>query len=708
MNHRQHHHELVAAEAGDRILGAHAGADAAGHMLQQLVAGGVSPRVVDWLEAVEIDEQHGRGQVEPLAARQRLSQTVVEQGAVGQAGEGVEVGPPPHLVLPALALGHVGNQRHRADKPAVAVVQGAGNDALGKRRAVLAAVFDLAFPRALAAHRFRQRGRQRLIRAGGQQDARVDAQHVGLAVPGDDAERPVDLNDPAVPIGHRNAFGGGVEHPLADEQPFFEPDDIGNVGDGDDRAARAAAVVGRQAAAGNRRPDAPSVLALGIIEFVLQVFAQGPAARPGLVGNADALMGEDRFAALLQAVVVGGQNGQRRPVPPRDVAVAVQHDHAGRHHVEQAAVEFFAGLQAGFEGRALGNVVDEGIEQPAAVDLDRARIDLHRAHFARGEAVAEHEHLLPAAQRVIHGLQRGGERLDVDAVDAHARQHIGRITIEPARRPVGEHDAAGGGIGDVLDRQIVLENVEIERLLLLQGPVLPHAVHRKAARRQRQPQHEADADAVAEAVERDLRLERRQHVGGRQPDEGDDGQAVDAVPRKKALDRLMGRHGNEGAGGRGIEGQVGPVRIDRLAEQGRHAAVAGNVGAVGNVGGADGVARAKADACHLPREIERRDRHFQHAGEVPVRFEAAHERQLPAPADGAELRPGNEHVIAAGLLQGLKKRAAGQIAACRAGGRGRDQPAIGGKHADLRLGAGGHQGKHLAGFVGEAGGVRVP
>ena len=57
--------------------------------LQQLVAGFVAERVVDVLELVEIDEQHGAGVAVAAAARQQLLDAVADQRPVGQPGQAV-------------------------------------------------------------------------------------------------------------------------------------------------------------------------------------------------------------------------------------------------------------------------------------------------------------------------------------------------------------------------------------------------------------------------------------------------------------------------------------------------------------------------------------------------------------------------------------------------------------------------------------------
>ncbi len=64
------HDELVAAEAGDEILGTQHLAQAVGDRAQELVAAGMAERVVDLLELVEIDEQQRR---EALGMRARCA-----------------------------------------------------------------------------------------------------------------------------------------------------------------------------------------------------------------------------------------------------------------------------------------------------------------------------------------------------------------------------------------------------------------------------------------------------------------------------------------------------------------------------------------------------------------------------------------------------------------------------------------------------------
>ena len=56
----EQHGELVAAEAAHQVAVAHRAAQAAGEGLQHAVADAVAERVVDHLEAVEVEEEHGQ------------------------------------------------------------------------------------------------------------------------------------------------------------------------------------------------------------------------------------------------------------------------------------------------------------------------------------------------------------------------------------------------------------------------------------------------------------------------------------------------------------------------------------------------------------------------------------------------------------------------------------------------------------------------
>ena len=74
---------------------------------QQLVAGGVAEAVVDGLEVVEVDEQTAASRRCGAGARAARRQAILEQRAVGQAGEAVVEGLVAQLLEQREALGDV-------------------------------------------------------------------------------------------------------------------------------------------------------------------------------------------------------------------------------------------------------------------------------------------------------------------------------------------------------------------------------------------------------------------------------------------------------------------------------------------------------------------------------------------------------------------------------------------------------------------------
>ena len=79
------HDELVAAEPGDQVTVAARPGQPAGDGAEQLVAGAVPERVVDDLEAVEVQEQQGQ----LPALHEQVLELLGERGPVGQPGERV-------------------------------------------------------------------------------------------------------------------------------------------------------------------------------------------------------------------------------------------------------------------------------------------------------------------------------------------------------------------------------------------------------------------------------------------------------------------------------------------------------------------------------------------------------------------------------------------------------------------------------------------
>ena len=99
--------ELVAAEPGDGAVGAGDLEQPLGHLDEQGVADLVAEGVVDGLEPVDVQQEHGQAAGRALETGERVSQPVAEQGAVGQAGQGVGQRQPLELGLLAQPVAHV-------------------------------------------------------------------------------------------------------------------------------------------------------------------------------------------------------------------------------------------------------------------------------------------------------------------------------------------------------------------------------------------------------------------------------------------------------------------------------------------------------------------------------------------------------------------------------------------------------------------------
>jgi hypothetical protein len=83
------HGELVAADARDGVHRPHRAADPARDLAQELIAHLMPERVVDELEAVDVDEQQCHAAHAALRTDQGLVQPVREQRAIGQVCERV-------------------------------------------------------------------------------------------------------------------------------------------------------------------------------------------------------------------------------------------------------------------------------------------------------------------------------------------------------------------------------------------------------------------------------------------------------------------------------------------------------------------------------------------------------------------------------------------------------------------------------------------
>ena len=93
---RRENGEFVAAHPRDKIVGSRGRAQARGDPDQQRIAGRMAHGVVDGLELVEIDEQHGQGRLGSLQPARHFAK---QQRSVGGAGERIVEREPLDLIV---------------------------------------------------------------------------------------------------------------------------------------------------------------------------------------------------------------------------------------------------------------------------------------------------------------------------------------------------------------------------------------------------------------------------------------------------------------------------------------------------------------------------------------------------------------------------------------------------------------------------------
>ena len=179
----QHDDEFVAAHAHDDIGRAHRRSHALGDLLQQLVAHFVAARVVDVLEAVEIEEQHREHLPGLLAARDGFGQVRLQEQPVRHARQVIVIGEfveallvGEQLGLRLLALGQIAHQV--GHQPAVARLDGHAAHFDVHLAAVLEPLHQLDAAARLHARQRRDDGILRIVGAAQHRQHRSAAQLV--------------------------------------------------------------------------------------------------------------------------------------------------------------------------------------------------------------------------------------------------------------------------------------------------------------------------------------------------------------------------------------------------------------------------------------------------------------------------------------------------------------------------------------------------
>ena len=116
--------EFITAESRHRVADTHTGQQSRRNALQQFITDIVAERIIDGLKAVEVDEHEAQPRFLARRVGQPECQTVIEQHAIGQAGQGVTRGQKFDLLFGRLALADVGGGAGHATDATARVVLG--------------------------------------------------------------------------------------------------------------------------------------------------------------------------------------------------------------------------------------------------------------------------------------------------------------------------------------------------------------------------------------------------------------------------------------------------------------------------------------------------------------------------------------------------------------------------------------------------------
>ncbi len=226
---RQQDDEFVAPQARHGVHVAHLLFEALCDALEQQVAYRMAEAVVDVLETVQVQEQHGALAIGQLSTGQHGLEPIFEQGAVGQASKGVVMCLIVQLGLCVLDAGDVGEHRHEVRDLALGIAHGTDGQPARVQLAVLAFVVDLALPVPFIGQLMPQGSVEGAVMLARGEQAGGLAQRFDLAVAGDLAEGTVHRTDALVDVGDQHALGRVFEHCGGQLQFFLHQVALGNV-----------------------------------------------------------------------------------------------------------------------------------------------------------------------------------------------------------------------------------------------------------------------------------------------------------------------------------------------------------------------------------------------------------------------------------------------------------------------------------------------
>ncbi|MNM28623.1 hypothetical protein D3C81_391390 [compost metagenome] len=405
--------EFIAALARHRVALAHAAGEETRHYLQRLVAHGLAVRIVDVLEAVQVQAHQHYLLAIAHGLRARLLEALAHQHAIGQARQGIVVGQEVDQVLLGLAFADIEEDADIVDDGAVGAMHGGGAEQAGIGVAALAPRLHLARPAAAAAQALAQGQQHGFARVFGVQAHDVGAHHFLRRVAGNARKGGIGRDDDAGRIGDQDGILRGFEDLARQAQQFL-------VGAADLHFARQGAGHLLQF----RRAFGHAALQVGALLRQLQLRPRqayvGVRAGENFLGLerlGDEVDGTQRKAAhLVVRIVLGRQEDHGHLAQGRNFLQAPAHFKTveARHaHVEQDQLGR-TGLrrpQGQFAIRRLAHRIP-GAAQQVTQQLERGRRIFNDQYFALGvhfRKIAMHVAVLSAldeARRSIAALDK--------------------------------------------------------------------------------------------------------------------------------------------------------------------------------------------------------------------------------------------------------------------------------------------------------------
>ena len=204
-------HELVAAEATERILAPQPRPQSPRHAGKKLVTSGMAETVVDRLEVVQIDEENRHPRAGSLRDLERMLESRVDEQPVGQSRQRIVVGQPAQAGFGFLEVGDIGKYPDVMAVAARWVTHHADRHPLGVDLAILAPVADLALPMSLLEQTGPHVTVEGLVMAPRTQARGGLAEHFVLAVAGNLGESPIHRDDGRIEVGHQHAVTRALE-----------------------------------------------------------------------------------------------------------------------------------------------------------------------------------------------------------------------------------------------------------------------------------------------------------------------------------------------------------------------------------------------------------------------------------------------------------------------------------------------------------------